>query len=40
MEDYQLQQTAYANLLTRMIGYNPNIALLPIQMVREKKQEE
>ena len=37
MEDYQLQQTAYANLLTRMIGYNPNIALLPIQMVREKE---
>lgn len=35
MEDYQLQQTAYANLLNRMIGVNPKIALLPIQMVRE-----
>ena len=37
MEDYQLQQTAYANLLNRMIGVNPNIALLPVQMTREKE---
>ena len=37
MEDYQLQQAAYANLLDRMIGYNPKIALLPIQMTREKE---
>lgn len=37
MEDYQLQQTAYANLLNRMIGVNPKVALLPIQMVREKE---
>jgi hypothetical protein len=37
MEDYQLQQTAYANLLDRMIGYNPKIALLPVQMSREKE---
>jgi hypothetical protein len=37
MEDYQLQQTAYANLLDRMIGYNPKVALLPVQMTREKE---
>lgn len=37
MEDYQLQQTAYANLLDRMIGYNPKIALLPVEMKREKE---
>jgi hypothetical protein len=37
MEDYQLQQAAYANLLDRMIGYNPKIALLPIQMTRENE---
>lgn len=34
-EDYQLQQTAYANLLNRMLGVNAAIAILPIQMVRE-----
>jgi len=34
-EDYQLQQTAYANLLNRMLGINAAIAILPIQMVRE-----
>jgi hypothetical protein len=37
IEDYQLQQTAYANLLNRMIGYDAKVALLPVQMTREKE---
>jgi len=35
LENYQLQQTAYANLLQRMLGVDAKIALLPIQMDRE-----
>ena len=35
LENYQLQQTAYANLLQRMLGVEAKIALLPIQMDRE-----
>ena len=35
LENYQLQQTAYANLLQRMLGVDAKIAILPIQMDRE-----
>ncbi len=34
LENYGLQQTAYANLLNRMIGIDANIALLPIQITK------
>lgn len=35
LEEYALQQTAYANLLNRMIGVNPAVAILPIQIVKD-----
>lgn len=35
LEEYNLQQTAYANLLNRMIGVNPGTAILPIQIVKD-----
>ncbi len=34
LENYGLQQTAYANLLNRMVGVDANIALLPIQVTK------
>ena len=35
LEEYALQQTAYANLLNRMIGVNPAVAILPVQIVKD-----
>jgi len=37
LEDYTLQQTAYANLLNRMIGIDPGITLLPVQITKDPK---
>jgi len=32
LEDYELQQTAYANMLYRMLGIEANIGILPVQV--------
>ena len=37
LEEYTLQQTAYANLLNRMIGVNPKVAILPIQVIKDSE---
>lgn len=37
-QNYGLQQTAYANLLNRMIGVDANIALLPIQITKSTSE--
>jgi hypothetical protein len=38
LQNYGLQQTAYANLLNRMIGVDANIALLPIQITKSTSE--
>jgi hypothetical protein len=36
-EDYELQQTAYANLLYKMTGIKVNVGLLPIQITKDSE---
>ena len=38
LENYGLQQTAYANLLNRMIGVDAKIALLPIEITKSTSE--
>jgi hypothetical protein len=38
LQNYGLQQTAYANLLNRMVGVDANIALLPIQITKSTSE--